>query len=418
MRLDNRAPNPGFEVSTSGVTGNYSTLSLTSYAPMIAAGTKALGVTVSAGATTTTYIAETVSVSEGEWLAFGYNARYSSGSRYVRPRILFRNAANADIGGAYGTVYSMPGSTGGGSRVVISALAPAGTTKALILLYLFDSAALVAPVPGSAYSTDAWTVVGAPTKAEAEAEAAVYFDGDTADGGGLRYGWDGVPGLSSSYRVETLDEVHPWTRSWWEGLPTAYRDADARQSPDVGGYPLLKWMEGIGSVAGEVREISDALWDGVYTDPGRVPDGAPLRWLAQMLGAPAAQRTKTDLELRQYLIDLVGTGRAAVGTRRAIYEVSKYFLTGDRQVNVVPSATTPHRVVLLVRADEVPGGDLVALAAKVKASGAVPAGHDVLAQAVVSTWDSWSAAAGVSWDEREARVVTWSESDSLGVVLE
>ncbi|WNO25854.1 hypothetical protein SEA_ALTADENA_32 [Arthrobacter phage Altadena] len=210
-----------------------------------------------------------------------------------------------------------------------------------------------------------------------------------------------------------LEDVHPWTRSWWEGLPTAYRDADAGL-----GYPLARWMDGAGSVAGQVREISDALWDGAYTDPARVPDGSPLRWLGQMLGAPAAQRSKTDAELRQYLVDLVSAGRAAVGTRRSIYEVSKYFLTGDRQVNVVPSSTTPHRIVLLVRADEVPGGDLAALAAAVKASGAVPAGHDVIARAVVSTWDSWTGAAGATWDEVDSTIRTWSQSDSAGVVIE
>ncbi|QKY79797.1 minor tail protein [Arthrobacter phage Bumble] len=418
MMLTNRSPNPGVEVSTVGFSASSCTVARTTYAPMVANGSAALSVTVSASPTANVYVNQTVPAAPGEWIGFGFTARYSSGSRWLRARLIFRNDANTDLGTVYGTVYYLHGTNDGGARVVISGLAPAGTTKVLCFLYLYNSNTYATAVAASVYSTDSWTIVGAPSKAEAEAGAAVYFDGDTVDGGGLRYGWDGVAGLSTSYRVETLDEVHPWTRSWWEGLPTAYRDADARQSPEVGGYPLLKWMEGIGSVAGEVREISDALWDGVYTDPGRVPDGAPLRWLAQMLGAPAAQRTKTDLELRQYLIDLVGTGRAAVGTRRAVYEVSKYFLTGDRQVNVVPSATTPHRIVLLVRADEVPGGDLAALAAKVKASGAVPAGHDVLAQAVVSTWDSWSSAAGVSWDEREARVVTWNESDSLGVVIE
>lgn len=215
-----------------------------------------------------------------------------------------------------------------------------------------------------------------------------------------------------------MSEVSNWTRAWWETLPTAYRDADARQNASTGGYPLRRWMDGIGSIAGDVRAISDDMWGGVYTDPARVPDGDPLRWLAQMLGAPAAQRAKSDAELRQYLVDLVGIGRAAVGTRRAIYEVTKYFLTGGRQVNVVPSSTTRHRIMLLVRADEVPGGDLAALERSVKASGAVPAGHDVVAQTVSSTWTDWSAAAGTTWDELEGRARTWNESDSLGVQIE
>ncbi|QTF82131.1 hypothetical protein SEA_PRAIRIE_34 [Arthrobacter phage Prairie] len=211
--------------------------------------------------------------------------------------------------------------------------------------------------------------------------------------------------------------VEAWTRAWWDTLPTAYRDADARQNAESGGYPLRRWMDGIGKIAGDVRAINDDLWEGRYTDPATVPDGAPLRWLGQMLGAPAQQRSRGDAALRQYLVDLVASGRTAVGTRQAIYEVAKHFLTGARQVNVVPSSTTPHRIVLLVRADEVPG-TLAELAAQVKASGAVPAGHDVIAQIVTASWDSWSAAAGTTWDEREARAVTWNEADSLGVQIE
>jgi hypothetical protein len=212
--------------------------------------------------------------------------------------------------------------------------------------------------------------------------------------------------------VTALDTVDPWTRRWWESLPETYRDADT-----AGGYPLLRWMDGAGSIAGQVRGYSDGLYDGVYTDPVLVPAGAPLRWLGRMLGAPLAQQAKGDTGLRQYLVDLVGDG-AALGSRGAIYAVAKYFLTGDRQVNVVPSSTTPHRIMLLVRSDEVPGGDLVGFAASVKASGAVPAGHEVVAQAVSSTWDAYSGAVGLSWDELEAKVVNWNQSDSLGVVIE
>lgn len=210
--------------------------------------------------------------------------------------------------------------------------------------------------------------------------------------------------------------VSEWTRRWWETLPGAYRRADAEQNPEIGGYPLLRWMEGAGSVAQSLRDVSDNLWAGVYTDPETVPDGAPLRWLAQMLGAPAAQRLLPDALLRQYLVDLVSGGRAAVGTRRGIYDVAKYFLMGSRQVNVVPS-TLPHRIVLLVRADELPG-TAQELADSVKASGAVPAGHVIVVQTVTSTWDSWEAAAGATWDEVEAAAGTWAQSDSLGVQIE
>ncbi|QIN94361.1 minor tail protein [Arthrobacter phage Abba] len=206
--------------------------------------------------------------------------------------------------------------------------------------------------------------------------------------------------------------VHPWTLAWWGTLPHAYRDADAAQDPP---YPLLRWMDGIGRIAGQMRELSDSLWAGDLTDVEKAPDAA-VRWLAQMLGIDETQRARSTADLRNYLADLTLTGRPAVGTRAAIAEVARRYLTGDRQVGVMPSATTPHTIVLLVRATEVPnGGDLAAFAATIKAAGVVPAGHNLIAVNAVPTWDEWQAAAGATWDELEAKVRVWNDSDALGV---
>jgi len=212
--------------------------------------------------------------------------------------------------------------------------------------------------------------------------------------------------------------VHDWTRAWWGTLPGAYRAADAAQVT----YPLLRYLDGAGRIAGEVREVSDGLWAGEILNPRTAPDVA-LRWLAQMLGASATTRNKTAADLRAYLVDMVDNGRAASGTRRDISNAARLYLTGEKQVSAVPSSTTPFRVVLLVRADEVPGADvnvataLAALVANVRAAGVMPAGHELAAQAVNPTWDTWTAAAGATWDTREAAARTWTESDSLGVVI-
>ena len=211
--------------------------------------------------------------------------------------------------------------------------------------------------------------------------------------------------------------VHPWSRDWWKTLPGAYRAADAQ-----GGYPLLRYMEGAGRVAGEVRALSDDMWGESFINPATTPETA-LRWVAQLMGVPAATRNLPAADLRAYLVDLAANGRPASGTRGDLANAARRFLTGDKQVSVVPSSAAQHRIVLLVRADEVPGSDvnltnaLNALIASVRATGVMPAGHELAAQAVNPTWDSWEAAAGATWDTREAAARTWTESDSLGVVI-
>ncbi|UGL61916.1 minor tail protein [Arthrobacter phage EastWest] len=211
--------------------------------------------------------------------------------------------------------------------------------------------------------------------------------------------------------------VHEWTRRWWESLPNAHRMADAVMQPSVGYFPLLRWMNGIGAIAGEMRDLSDAMWEGEITDVEKTPDAA-LRWLAQLLGMSSTQRAVTLPELRTALRELTAEGRRAVGTRSSIAEVAKRFLTGEKQITVVPSSTNRNTIVLLVRAAEVPNGDLVALANNVRAAGAIPAGHNVVAVNAVATWDSWQAATGVTWDEVDGKTRTWAEHDTQGVVLE
>lgn len=210
--------------------------------------------------------------------------------------------------------------------------------------------------------------------------------------------------------------VHEWTRRWWETLPSAYRMADAVQDAGVGFFPLLRWLNGIGAIAGQMRDLSDDVWAGSLTDVERMPDSA-VPWVAQLLGLSEQQRAGGAAATRIALRELLATGRRAVGTRASIAEVAKRWLTGQKQVTVVPSSTNRFTIVLLVRSSEVPGSDLAALAANVRAAGVIPAGHNVIAVNAVATWDSFMAAAGVTWDELDGKAKTWSEHDSLGVNL-
>lgn len=211
--------------------------------------------------------------------------------------------------------------------------------------------------------------------------------------------------------------VSEWAARWWESLPSAYKLMDGQQAAGGGHYPLMRFLHGMGSIAGEMRQLSDDGWAGRLTNVDTAPD-VSLKWLAQILGIPPAQRALPADSLREILRDFTTDGLPAIGTRKSIADAARRFLTGKKQVTVVPSSTREHTIVMLVVADEVPGGDLDALAAAVRAAGVVPAGHALLAVNAQATWDSWEAAAGVTWDEVEGKTRTWAAADSLGVVLD
>jgi hypothetical protein len=187
-------------------------------------------------------------------------------------------------------------------------------------------------------------------------------------------------------------------------------------------YPLLRYMEGIGQIAGQVRDVSDGLWSGEFLQPQNTPDNA-LRWVAQLMGVSATIRDQPADDLRAYLVDLAENGRPASGTRHDIANAARKYLTGNRQAVMIPSPTKLHSLIMLVREDELPGATvdapaaLAALVAAVRSTGVVPAGHELTAQIAAPTWDQWEAAAGATWTTREANAPTWTRADSLGVTI-
>lgn len=191
----NLVPNPSFENGISGVSkAGAITLTQTAYAPMVASGSQALSISIGAGAGIYSYVLQNVPASEGDWLAFTAMLRWSGGSRYARQTIQWKTGSGniKDQGPIeYGVNNSL-----GGVKKLHSAQAPAGTTSADLIIYFYDDAAgAVAPASGSTWSTDSWLAVLGTSKAEAEARAATYFDGDT---GGMATRWTGTPGGSPS----------------------------------------------------------------------------------------------------------------------------------------------------------------------------------------------------------------------------
>jgi hypothetical protein len=207
---------------------------------------------------------------------------------------------------------------------------------------------------------------------------------------------------------ELPENVHPFTVRWWNGLPQTYTKYDRTLS-----FQLLRFMDGPGSVAGDVEDISFDMYDGTLMNPVTAPDKA-LRWLSMLLGLPVAQRNATTAELREILVSLVENGRPPVGTREGVAEAVKRFLTGDKQVFAVPTPGQPYVISVLVRADEVPDNDLAALKTKIMALGVIPAGHTVDIREANSVWEDWE---NLTWAQKEDRVKNWADAQSYGVEL-
>ncbi|AYD81534.1 tail protein [Arthrobacter phage KBurrousTX] len=243
-----------------------------------------------------------------------------------------------------------------------------------------------------------------------------WWDGDEPGNGKYIYAWDGVANLSSSTRMDRIDIIHWWTRMWFSRLPVAYQEMDAVTGPDKGAFPLLRYMDGPGQVSGRIRDLSDSMLNGTFMDPNTTPDYA-LRWIAQLMGVNASQRAIASTDLRAYLLDLVASGRPAVGTTQSIVDAAKRFLIGDRQVTVIPSPTAAHTIVVLARADEVPG-TLATLVTQIRSTGVIPAGHNLVAQYAIATWDQYEAAVGTTWTAAEQNQPTWRAAESLGITLD
>ncbi|WP_426734335.1 hypothetical protein [Glutamicibacter sp. 2E12] len=180
-------------------------------------------------------------------------------------------------------------------------------------------------------------------------------------------------------------------------------------------HPLLRFMDGIGQIGGQYRQLSDDLWDGHYTNPEICPDDS-LAWLAQMAGINRnVYRILPPADLRELIKNTQENGLAGLGSRKAIAGIVRPWLSGDKTVLVSPHPAKPHTILIRVNFTEVPNNDLSALAANIRRTRVIPAGHVIEIVELVATWDQWEAAAGSTWGELEAKAKRWGEQDTLGV---
>lgn len=125
------------------------------------------------------------------------------------------------------------------------------------------------------------------------------------------------------------------------------RDVAFDELPDLASftinkpYPLLRFMDGVGHQAGFLDDQLAHMWDGDTFNPVTAPEQW-LRFLGTIMGLPRTYMGRLTLaQLRSHLVAFVENGRPPIGSRRNIAEVAKQWLTGDKQVSVIPATQLP-----------------------------------------------------------------------------
>lgn len=191
----------------------------------------------------------------------------------------------------------------------------------------------------------------------------------------------------------------------WSYLPAVVRDAD-----DVGhdGGPPDLLRDYVESIAGMVEPSTYTLAQGAaghLTDAALTP-AALVPWLAQALGVdPFGSEATVRARIA------ARAEAPATGSRSAIAASARQFLIGERQVLI--GADPPWGIKIGVRpADR--DITLAALAAKVVATGVVPAGYVLEAVDVLASWAAVEAGIGGTW---AGAYGSWSRIEAFGVDL-
>lgn len=132
--------------------------------------------------------------------------------------------------------------------------------------------------------------------------------------------------------------------------------------------------------------------------------------------APKLPGTQDDIWVNQ------STGAVYTSDATAWTQYTAVDVTAERAAVVTAREAEAfkraHTIVIIVRPDEVPDGDLAAFAANLRNVGVVPAGHDLVIVTAAATWDQYEAAmsaAGGTWDDYERVTATWQDQDALGL---
>ena len=154
-------------------------------------------------------------------------------------------------------------------------------------------------------------------------------------------------GVTLNMGQTSVDPAARDTMDVLNAIHVGTRDVAFDELPDMASftinkpYPLLRFMDGIGHQAGYLDDQLAHMWDGDTFDPVSAPEQW-LRFLGTVMGLPRTYMGRLTLpQLRSHLVAFAENGRPPIGSRRNIAEVAKQWLTGDKQVSVVPATQLP-----------------------------------------------------------------------------
>ena len=154
-------------------------------------------------------------------------------------------------------------------------------------------------------------------------------------------------GVTLNMGQTSVDPAARDTMDVLNAIHVGTRDVAFDELPDMASftinkpYPLLRFMDGIGHQAGFLDDQLAHMWDGDTFNPVTAPEQW-LRFLGTIMGLPRTYMGRLTLaQLRSHLVAFAENGRPPIGSRRNIAEVAKQWLTGDKQVSVIPATQLP-----------------------------------------------------------------------------
>jgi hypothetical protein len=216
-----------------------------------------------------------------------------------------------------------------------------------------------------------------------------------------------------------------FTERLFARLPDTVRNSDEEQSVPDGGYPLKRWIAGIGDVCGSIEDTYNRMmWklEGEGGAPGddsdlanpATADSAWLPWISMIRGL-TNKRAMDESKRRELLASDTNYKR---GTKQSIINAVTPSLTGDRFCEVYDhtsdfaqiGAATVWDLLIVTKAVQTPGGvDPVQLVIDADCK---PAGVTVRSAFVTSNWDAIEAVTTTwnIWDGYD-----WTGIETIGV---
>lgn len=181
--------------------------------------------------------------------------------------------------------------------------------------------------------------------------------------------------------------VSSTTLDWWNQMGP-WRDADNASGIAGNGYPLLTFLDAIGSQYDVTEQYTrdDAThtgWGQLF-DVNTCPTFA-LHWLAQFAGV-VFPIGSTDAQMRELILSQSNTQR---GTAATLIATLKFFLTGTQYVKLYERYPDPYSFKIICEASQMPGGagGATALLAYAALVAAKPAG--LLMSFIVQSGLTW-----------------------------